>query len=127
MPEFSEQFLLKSRRFPTLPDLYNHDNLTLGYPELLEKCGEIRVPLSDSYIDLVEHDTRKQSHGAAFFNHRAGRVVASTSYSVAHTNHAPPSISLIKNICYPQPFRAKSKAINHSIKMTAKPLMLTNL
>ena len=127
VPEFSEQFVLKSRWFPTLPDLYNHDNLTLGYPKLLEKCGEIRVPLSDSYIDLVEHDTRKQSHGAAFFRHRAGRVVASTSCSVAHTNPAPPSISLIKNICYPQPFRAKSKAINHSIKMKAKPLMLTNL
>ena len=31
VPEFSEQFVLKSRRIPTLPDLYNHDNLTLSY------------------------------------------------------------------------------------------------
>ena len=50
VPEFSEQFVLKSRRIPTLPDLYNHDNLTLSYPELLEKCGEVRVALSDSDI-----------------------------------------------------------------------------
>ena len=61
MPEFAEQFVLKSRRTPTLPDLYNHDNLTLSYPELLEKCGEVRVPLSDSDIDLVEH-TQESNH-----------------------------------------------------------------
>ena len=113
---------MKSRRIPTLPDLYNHDNLKLSYPELLEKCGEVRVPLSDSDIDLVEHDTREQSHGAAFFKHRAGRVGASTSYSVAHTNPAQPSISLINNICYPQLFRAKSKAINHGIKNESKAI-----
>ena len=122
VPEFSEQFVMKSRRIPTLPDLYNHDNLKLSYPELLEKCGEVRVPLSDSDIDLVEHDTREQSHGAAFFKHRAGRVGASTSYSVAHTNPAQPSISLINNICYPQLFRAKSKAINHVIKNESKAI-----
>ena len=122
VPEFSEQFVLKSRRIPTLPDLYNHDNLTLSYPELLEKCGEVRVALSDSDIDLIEHDTREQSHGAAFFKHRAGRVGASTSYSVAHTNPAQPSISLIKNICYPQLFRAKSKAINHGIKNESRAI-----
>lgn len=89
---------------------------------MLEKCGEVRVPLSDSDIDLVEHDTREQSHGAAFFKHRAGRVGASTSYSVAHTNPAQPSISLINNICYPQLFRAKSKAINHGIKNESKAI-----
>ena len=61
VPEFAEQFVLKSRRIPTLPDLYNHDNLTLSYPELLEKCGEVRVPLSDSDIDLVEH-TQESNH-----------------------------------------------------------------
>ena len=122
VPEFSDQFVLKSRQIPTLPDLYNHDNLTLSYPELLEKCGEVRVVLSDSDIDLIEHDTREQSHGGAFFKHRAGRVGASTSYSVAHTNPAQPSISLIKNICYPQLFRAKSKAINHGIKNESKAI-----
>ena len=108
VPEFSEQFVLKSCRIPTLSDLYNHDNLTLSYPELLEKCGEVRVPLSDSDIDLVEY--------------RAGRVGVSTSYSVVHTNTAQPSVSLIKNICYPQLFRAKSKAINHGIKNESKAI-----
>eukprot|EP00795_Rhopilema_esculentum_P009845 gene9845-18423_t len=126
VPEFSEQFVLKSRRIPTLPALYDYENLKLTYPELLQKCCEVEVKLSDSDIKLIECDTRDQSNGTAFFKHRAGRVGASICYSVAHTNPAQPSISLIKSICYPQLFRVNSKAINHGIKNESKAIEAYN-
>ena len=122
VPKFSEQFVLKSRRIPTLSALFSHENMSLTYPELLEKCCDLEVPLSDSDIDLIEHDTREQSHGAAFFKHRAGRIGASVCYSVTHTNPAQPSVSLIKRICYPQLFKVNSKAVNHGIKNESKAI-----
>ena len=41
---------------------------------------------------------------------------------LSRTNPAQPSPSLIKNICYPQLFRVKSKAINHGIKNESKAI-----
>ena len=119
---YSDQFVLKSRRIPTLSDLYDPANLKLSYPELLKKCSEIDVSLSDDELEVIEQDTRDQAKGTAFFKHRAGRVGASMSHSVAHTNPALPSQSIIKTICYPQLFKVDNKAVHHGSKNESKAI-----
>lgn len=43
MPSYADQFVLKSRLVPTLPALYDHENLQLNCTELLEKHCKIDV------------------------------------------------------------------------------------
>ena len=110
---YSEQFILKSRDIPTILDLFQPSHLDLSYPELLRKCAEIDITLSDADLKLIEKDTRTQAKGIAFFRHRAGRIGASSSWAASHTKPAMPSQSSIKSMCYPHLFKGNSKAIIH--------------
>ena len=87
---YAEQFVVKSRNVPVVSDLYDMNNLELNYPELLRKRVDVKIMLSDEDIKIVEQDTRKQAKGAGFFRHRAGRVGASVSGAVYHSNTAQP-------------------------------------
>ena len=107
---------MKSRSIPTISDLFDPCNFDLSYPELLEKCENIDLTISESQVELIEQDTREQAKGNAFFRHRAGRIGASLSWAVAHTNPAMPSQSLIKSISYPDLFKVTTKAISHGRK-----------
>ena len=98
---YAEQFVVKSRNVSVLSDLYDLNNLELVYPELLQKCVDVKIMLSDEDIKIVEQDTREQAEGAGFFRHRAGRIGASISGAVYHSNIAQPSQSLIKSVCHP--------------------------
>ena len=71
------------------------------------------MTISDADRSLIEMDTRDQANGTAFFRHRAGRIGASQSFDVAHTNSTMPSQFLIKSICYPQLFKFTSKATDY--------------
>ena len=113
---YAEQFVVKSRNVPVLSDLYDLNNLELDYPELLQKCVGVKIMLSDEDIKIVEQDTREQAKGPGFFRHRAGRIGASVSGAVYHSNIAPPSQSLIKSVCYPHLYKVNSKAIKHGCK-----------
>ena len=113
---YSESFVSKSQNVLTIPDLYNPSYLDLTYPELLKQCLELNYHLEDSELDAIEVDTRKQSKGNLFYRHRAGRIGASVSWSVAHSNPMQPSQSLIKSLCYPHLFKVTSKAITHGKK-----------
>ena len=73
---YCKQFVSKSRNIPS--------HLNLSYPELLQKCGEIDMTISDADRSLIEMDTRDQANGTAFFSHRAGCIGASQSFVVAH-------------------------------------------
>ena len=77
---------------------------------------EVSLDLSDNELDAIEEDTRKQSKGNFFFRHRAGRIGASVSWTVAHSNPMQPSQSLIKSLCYPHLFKVTSTAISHDKK-----------
>ena len=72
--------------------------------------------LSDEDIKIVEQDTREQAKGPGFFRHRAGRIGASVSGAVYHSNIAQPSQSVIKSVCYPHLYKVNSKAIRHGCK-----------
>ena len=113
---YAEQFVVKSGNVPVLSDLYDLKNLDLEYPELLRKCRDVKVVLSDSDIEIVKQDTRDKAKGPGFFRHRAGRIGASVSGAVYHSNTAQPSQSLIKSICYPHLYKVNSKAIKHGCK-----------
>ena len=101
---------------PVLSDLYDLNNLELDYPELLQKCVGVKIMLSDEDIKIVEQDTREQAKGPGFFRHRAGRIGASVSGAVYHSNIAQPSQSLLKSVCYPHLYKVNSKAIKHGCK-----------
>ena len=113
---YSEQFVAKSRNVPVLSDLYEPTNLDLDYPELLQKCMDVKINVSDQEIKIVERDTQDQAKGPGFFRHRAGRIGASVSGAVYHSNVAQPSQSLIKSICYPHLYKVNTKAIKHGCK-----------
>ena len=62
---YAEQFVAKSRNVPVLSDLYDVSNLDLDHPELLQKCREVAISMSDEEIKIV--DTRDQAKGPGFF------------------------------------------------------------
>ena len=58
---YADQFVLKSRTVPVVTDLYATANLGLKYPELLKKCLNVKIDLSNEDLSQVEQDTRSQS------------------------------------------------------------------
>ena len=106
---------------PVLSDLYEPSNLDLDYPELLEKCKDVKINVSDEDITIVEQDTRDQPKGTGFFRHRAGRIGASVSGAVYRSYVAQPSQSLIKSICYPHLYKTTLKQSNMAKNMKIIP------
>ena len=111
--DHSDFFVMKSHKILKIPDLFQEAYLKLSYPELLQKCYETTVNITEEEIKQIEKDTLSQSQGVAFFVHRAGRIGASRSKAACHTDPSLPSQSLIKAICYPQLFQFSSKATSH--------------
>ena len=64
---YSEPFVLKSRDFPRITDLYDNKYLDLEYHELIKECSQVTLNISDVNIKLIEKDTRNQSKGNNFF------------------------------------------------------------
>ena len=64
---YADQFISKSRNVPVVTDLYDPNNLDLNYPELLRKCLEVAINISEKEIETVEQDTRTQAKGPGFF------------------------------------------------------------
>ena len=87
---YADQFISKSRNIPVLTDLFDPNNLDLKHPDLLRKCLEVAINISEEEIATVELDTRAQAKGSGFFRHRAVRFGASVFGAVYHTNLAQP-------------------------------------
>ena len=110
---YADQFIDKSRSLPIIPDLFETGNVDLAYPELLRKCVEVTLDISDEHVNKVELNTRDQGSESGFFRHRAGRIGASESHAAFHINIAQHSQSLIKTICYPSLHIVNTKATRH--------------
>ena len=54
---FLFNFFSKSLNIPVLTDIYEPNNLDLNYPELLRKCSEVEINISEKEIEMVEQDT----------------------------------------------------------------------
>ena len=96
---YVHQFIDESRSLPIIPNLFETGNVDLDYPELLRKCVEVTLDISDEDANKVELNKRDQASGSGLLRHRAGRIGASESHAEFHTNIAQPSHSLIKTIC----------------------------
>ena len=115
----SSQFVSQRISIPTIPDVFDDENLKLSYTDLLKKCFSVEICLSSEEILQIKKDTQNQAKGSAFFRHRAGRIGASVSGAVCRTNPAPPSKTLIKSICYPNVFKVNTKAVIYGCKHEA--------
>ena len=72
---YCDRFISKSQHVVTISDLSDPSYLNLNYPELLKKCLKVNLNLNDSELDAIEADTRKQSKGNLFYQHRAAVLV----------------------------------------------------
>ena len=64
-------------------------------------CGGLNISIKEDEISLIENSTTQQRRTAAWYTQRCGRITASTMKAVCSTNPKKPSISLIRQICYP--------------------------
>jgi len=87
---------------PGLSSLYKPENEELTYKELLDVCENVVFDLTNEQISEIERHTRAQYGCDLWFKHRAGRITASKMKAACHTDPASPSISLIKQVCYPK-------------------------
>ena len=87
---------------PGLNTLYKPENEELTYKELLDVCEDVVFKLTNEQIAEIERHTRAQHGCDLWFKRRTGRITASKMKSACHTDPASPSLSLIKQICYPK-------------------------
>ena len=122
VPPYAQSYVLPSRNISTVMDMFKKENLELSYNELLKLCQSTSIEITKEKIDQVQKDTISQSSGANFFKHRAGRIGASQSKAVAHSDPALPSQSLIQRICYPELHKVNTKAVRHGCKHEASAI-----
>ncbi|XP_060085336.1 uncharacterized protein LOC132564723 [Ylistrum balloti] len=100
-----------SANFPLiLTDLFNKELLSAGFSEIMIKCKNLKIEVSDQEAANVESATKEQSKSKLWNRFRSGRVTASKMFAVCRTNPAAPSKSLISSICYPTETSFKSVA-----------------
>ncbi|XP_019858639.1 PREDICTED: uncharacterized protein LOC109586852 [Amphimedon queenslandica] len=112
---YAEEFIprLSDTRFPSpITELYNPKMLDSDYIELLSECDKVfqELKITEAEAALVELETRGQSSKKSWFVFRSGRLTASLIRNAVKTNHASPSQSLIKRICYPELFSFSTKS-----------------
>ncbi|KAI4463425.1 exonuclease phage-type/recb c-terminal domain-containing protein [Holotrichia oblita] len=96
---------------PTVFNLYEPNNSTKSYGELMEisKTISYLVTLEDKIA--VEEATQRQAESIDWFKQRAGRITASKLRAVCKTDHTKPALSLIKSLCYPTKLHNCTKPI----------------
>ncbi|CAH3177579.1 unnamed protein product, partial [Porites lobata] len=52
--DYADQFVAKSRSVPVVSDLFETVNLELQYPELLRKCVNVQLDITNEDISKVE-------------------------------------------------------------------------
>lgn len=101
-----------------LSRLFKKENVNLSFEELKDKAEEIFLSLqiSDAERWALEIATRDQRKNPLWMNQRAGRITASNMKSACRTDPNDPSVSLLKQICYPGDNKFKSKFAAYGIK-----------
>ena len=95
---------------PGLSSLYKPENEELTYKELIDVGEDVVFELtSEQKFEIKEHTTAQQGCDL-WFKHRAGRITASKMKTACHTDPVAPSISLIKQICYPKQYSFSTSA-----------------
>ena len=126
IPEFSDKYQPLSVRAGNLllSNLYKPSNLGLDDQYLLLKCDSVELSVPLQLLEEIETATISQSKSNFWFEIRAGRVTASKFKSVCATNTLNPSLSLMKQICYPIENRFSTPATNWGMKHKKEALQL---
>ena len=98
-----------------LTDLLSEKNLTISRSAVTDICERTVISISKEQAAAVEEATRSQARCSTWFVHRAGRITASKAYSVCHRDTTKKSVSLIKQVCYPETFTFKTAATEWGI------------
>ena len=105
VPGYTKSFetsLLKSSYPQSLKDLYKIEHVTLNYKELIDICNNVDISITFEQLVNAEKATRLQANCNKWYHFRAGKVTASTVGGICRSTIEKPSISLIKQICYPK-------------------------
>ena len=87
-----------------LSDLYQPDNFSLSYNELLQMAVNTDIFVTSVQATAAEQNTRGQATSRLWFHLRTGRVTASKFKRACQTDPANPSLSLTMSICNPETF-----------------------
>ena len=74
---YSSQFVSQSRSIPTIPDLFDDENLKLSYTDLLKKCFSVEICLSSEEILQIERDTHSNTASTVFTGISAAALINS--------------------------------------------------
>ena len=118
---FNNAFLAKETKLPdAITALYNETYMELNYVQLLEKCYDIHLSITEPECKAIEKETQNQAASRVWFAQRAGRITASRLKAACHTDISKPSKSLIKQICYPEAHKFYSAATSWGCKHEKK-------
>lgn len=118
VPKYCDTYAQNGRNLPLVfTDLYQEDLLELTYSELVAKGEEMfaSLTITDEDVKVIELETRKQAQCKKWFQHRSGRITASKSKAAVSTSITKPSLSLIKQICYPESCKFSTQATRWGI------------
>ncbi|XP_041349329.1 uncharacterized protein LOC121368656 [Gigantopelta aegis] len=113
IPPYSDGYIPTpmEKNFPILlTELRDESAVYLNYSELLKKCQDIDIQVTEEQARVVETATREQAHSKMWYRFRAGRITASKMKTACCTDPASPAQSLIKSVCYPESYKFSTKA-----------------
>lgn len=86
-----------------LSELFDENYINAEEEELKAKCETVfdELSVTEEEVKNCELDTRTQANCKQWFRLRAGRITASKIKAACRTSLDKPSLSLVKDICYP--------------------------
>ena len=102
IPELTN--LAPTAKYPCFMDeVFKEEYYSLKFDELLDKCRDFfrQLTVTPAQVSTVESGTTGQADNPLWKRIRAGKVSASKSHQVAHTDMNKPAPSIIKSVCYP--------------------------
>ena len=125
-PKYSSKYepiSVKARNL-LIGDLYKPSYLGLDEKNLDAKCDKVKLETTTEILKELELATLKQSKCNLWFEVRTGRITASKLKNVCSTNPITPSMSLLKQICYPIQNKFTTPATEWGLKNESKALKL---
>nr|CAI5865746.1 unnamed protein product [Callosobruchus analis] len=97
--------------------LHNVQYEILDWGQLLQLTEQyVKIEISQTECERIDYATRQQAASEEWYNQRTGRVTASKVKQVCSTSITKPSVSLIKQICYPVKMSYKTKEMYRGLK-----------
>ena len=98
VPEHGKAFrptVLANKVPPVLTDLFEQSHSKLPFNELVNKCDEIEITVTQEQAKCVMQATKTQSTNKQWFRFRSGRVTASKIKRICRSNPDQPSQYII--------------------------------